>query len=102
MKLDLTTKEGLDNANKALMIINPILGIGVLGFRKLFASVPSAEEQKETAIKLIEEGKKNGVESMDIEISGEAGAHFSVPIEGVDISMGAGSKGNIHVHVKYK
>lgn len=39
---------------------------------------------------------------MDIELSGETGAHFSVPIEGVDISMGAGSKGNVRVHVKYK
>lgn len=100
-KFDLTTKEGMDNINHELMIWDPILGLGMYAARKVFGSAPSPEEQAKTAIDLIAAGKQNGAKEMDIEISSKAGGHFSCPIEGVDISMGAGSKGNIKVHVKY-
>lgn len=58
MNYDLTTKEGFSNAEKALLLFNPALYVGIKIFKTLFKSVPSAEEQREAAIKLIEEGKK--------------------------------------------
>lgn len=98
---DLTTKEGMDNIQMALMIAMPTIGLPIYVVRKIFGSAPSAEEQAKTALELIAEGKRNGAKKLDIEISGEAGGHFSCPIEGVEISMGAGSNGNVKVHVEY-
>lgn len=94
---DLTTKEGMDYINNVLMTYM----VPLYAIRKIFGSAPSPEEQAKTAENLIVAGKKNGAKKMDIEISSEAGAHFTCPIEGVEISMGAGSNGNVKVHVEY-
>lgn len=94
---DLTTKEGMDYINNVLMTYM----VPLYAIRKIFGSAPSPEEQAKTAESLIVAGKKNGAKKMDIEISSEAGGHFSCPIEGVEISMGAGSNGNVKVHVEY-
>lgn len=101
-KFDLTTKEGFDNVNKVLILCNPILGLGVYAVRKIFASAPSAEEQQKAAIELIQEAKKQGAKSMDFTISSEAGGHLEFPLEeGINISMGAGSKGKTEVHIEF-
>lgn len=94
---DLTTKEGMDYINNVLMTYM----VPLYAIRKIFGSAPSPEEQAKTAESLIVAGKKNGAKKMDIEISSEAGAIFTCPIKGVNISMGVGSKGKTKVHVEY-
>lgn len=98
---DLTTKEGFDNINKLLILYNPLLGGAIYAVRKIFGSAPSPEEQAKTANELIKTAKENGAKKLDFEISSEAGGQFSCPVEGATISMGAGSKGKIKVHVEY-
>jgi hypothetical protein len=66
------------------------------------APASGAAKQSEAAVEIIKAGKENGVDKMTIVMDEQAGAQFSAPIEGVNISAGVGSKGKIKIEVTYK
>lgn len=101
---DLTTRQGMKSALDRIQKytgFNPLLWtVGKI----LDATAPAsgAAKQSEAAVNIIKAGKENGVEKMTIVMDEQAGAHFSAPIEGVNISAGVGSKGKIRIEVTYK
>lgn len=62
----------------------------------------AASKQAEAARDIIREGHEHGVDSMTIVMDEQAGAQFSVPIKGVEISASLGNKRKITINVKYK
>lgn len=85
-RYDLTNKEGYKIATQDLLL----------------ATNPSIEKQKQAAEDLIKQGKSNGVKEMEIIMEDRKGFHLDVPIEGVNIKMGAGIDGKVTVKVTYK
>lgn len=104
---DLTTREGLRSA------IKDIRGVPVIG--KLYAPYfwladkaldifepgKAVEKQSKAAVDIIKAGKQSGVKKMKITMDEQAGFHFDVPIEDVNINISAGSKGKVTVEVEY-
>ncbi|MBX8512185.1 hypothetical protein K5D34_21105 [Pseudomonas cichorii] len=103
-EFDLTTRDGMKRAiDTAQKYIGPNLIFWVA--RKILdATKPAAAAttQAEAAAELIKSGKQNGVDKMTIVMDEQAGAHFSCPLEGVNVSAGIGSKGKIKIDVTYK
>lgn len=59
------------------------------------------EKQSKAASDLIKAGKENGVKKMKITMDEQAGAHLDIPVEGVKVSAGIGSKGKTTIEVEY-
>lgn len=59
------------------------------------------EKQSKAASDLIKAGKENGVKKMKITMDEQAGAHIDVPVEGIKVSAGLGSKGKTTIEVEY-
>lgn len=104
---DLTTKEGWKDAVAYLRKI-PVIGTVYAPYfwvaEKIIDSVSpgkGVEKQAKAAADLIKAGKENGVKKMKIVMDEQAGAHFDVPLEGVKISAGIGSKGKTTIEVEY-
>jgi hypothetical protein len=103
-RFDLTTRDGLKEAIDGIqdkLGFMPILWVA----GKIIDSTSPASavsKQAEAASEIIREGQRSGVDSMTIVMDEKAGAHFSVPIEGVEISASLGSKGKVTIDVKYK
>lgn len=103
-EFDLTTRDGIKRAiDTAQKIIgsNPFFWIAKQIF-EVTKPAAAATAQAQAAAELIKSGKENGVDKMTIVMDEQAGAHFSSPIEGVNISAGIGSKGKIKIDVTYK
>lgn len=104
---DPTTREGIKDAMDSIQDrvgFVPILwAVG-----KLIDTIGSTSQatgvskQAEAATAIIREGQRSGVDSMTIVMDEQVGAHFSVPIEGVEFSASLGSKGKVTIDVKYK
>ena len=60
------------------------------------------EAQRETAIKIIQAGKNNGVDELEITMSEKAGIGLNSNIEDLPIEFLIGNSGNIILKVKYK
>ncbi|WP_373775384.1 hypothetical protein [Porphyromonas loveana] len=100
-RYDLTNKEGYKIATQDLLLVtNPILYLGKKLIEQVFS--PSIEKQKQAAEDLIKQGKSNGVKEMEIIMEDRKGFHLDVPIEDVNIKMGAGMDGKVTVKVTYK
>ena len=104
---DLTTAEGLKSAVAYLREI-PIIGTIYAPYfwaaDKIIEAVSpgkGVEKQSIAAVDLIRCGKENGVKKMTITMSEQAGFHLDVPMEGVNITCGVGSKGKTIVNVEY-
>jgi hypothetical protein len=74
---------------------------------KLFAtfmgSKAAAKQQSLAAEQLIQKGKENGVDEMEIIVNNNKGFHFESPTEeGVKIDITIGKDGKMHIKVKYK
>lgn len=101
---DLTKRETLSKAIDFIQACNPVLTLGKFIFDKVFGENPSPEEQRKTAIALISEGKKQGVEEMEIEMDSSVAAKLGGEVEGVPIKIKGkmGNKVKMKVKVKYK
>lgn len=104
---DLTTSEGWKSAVTYLRDI-PVIGAIYAPYFWVADKVIDAvspgkgvEKQSIAAADLIRSGKENGVKKMTITMSEQAGLHLDVPIEGVNITYGLGSKGKTIVNVEY-
>lgn len=101
---DLTSRQGMKDA---LALISSVTGPNVvLGtfsmLLNLFTPTNAVSKQAEAAVGIIKAGKESGVDKMTLVMEEQEGAHFSAPIEGVNISAGIGRKGKITIEVTYK
>lgn len=72
------------------------------GIDSLNGAIAKPENQSEAVASAIRAGKDSGVDEMEISMAHEAGLNLKAPIEGINISMKAGSEGTITMKVKYK
>ena len=100
---DLTTSKGREKAAEVgLLAFNPLLFVG----KKILDAVidknqDSMKEQAKLAEDLIIKGKEQGVKNMRIKLKSDKGFKLSVPIDGVDIAVKAGSDNEVEVDVNY-
>ncbi len=99
---DLTKRETLSKAIDFIQACNPVLALGKFIFDKVFGENPSPEEQRKTAIALISEGKKQGVEEMEIEMDSGVAAKLGGEVEGVPIKIKGRMGNKVKMKVKYK
>lgn len=104
---DLTTADGWKKAISDLRDI-PLIGYMYaphfwLAEKIIDAVSPGdrAEKQGKAASDLIKTGKENGVKKMKIIMDEQAGMHLDIPLEGVKVSAGLGSKGKTTIEVEY-
>ena len=100
-KYDLTNQSELKEIITTYVFSDPVLALGKYVFDKIF-STDTFALQKETAEKLIQRGKENGVSEMEITIDNKRGFKLNVPVEGVQIDTRLGADEKMHVKVKYK
>lgn len=96
---DLTTRVGKDVAIDYIKY-GPV-GVAVHLVKNIMSS-NATKEQGNVVKQLIESGKSQGVDEMEIRMKNVKGIDFSVPIDGVDIKAMAGSKEDMIIKVKYK
>lgn len=108
-KFDLTSKEGLRKVAKfyrrnGLGYCFPQLFLAkkLLDLVDLVMGSEASMQQAQAAEKLIQKGKEEGVDEMEIIINNNKGFHFECPIEDVNISTNLGSDEKMHIKVKYK
>lgn len=94
---DLTKKEVLDYVYKAF----PIIKIGKDLIESFINNTTTLKRQEEAAKTLIEEGRKNGVDEMEIIINNFGGVKVDVPSD-VKIDVCVGNNDNMTLKVKYK
>jgi hypothetical protein len=106
---NLTTKTGLEKAldnSLALKILFPHLILANKVMKHILSRKPTAEQQADTAEKLIKAGRENNVDELDIVVSNEAAAKLKIalPIKGIPIEFSPdfGIRGETKVRVKYK
>lgn len=101
-KFDLTTKEGLNEIVKSNFIcINPLFALGKYVIDKIF--IESEDKQRELAEKIIIEGKKQGVDELEIKVKNFRGSEFNLPVdESVKIGLRLGANNEMIIKVKYK
>lgn len=104
---DLTTTDGWKAAVSYLREI-PVVGTLYAPYfwavDKIIDAVSpgkGVERQSKAASDLIRAGKENGVKKMKITMDEQAGAHLDIPVEGVKVSAGIGSKGKTTIEVEY-
>lgn len=114
-KVDISTPEGrknifqwFDKSSWANLPLVSDLFVWEAG-KYLFDSVMSVtsvqkeiEEQREAAIRIIQAGKENGVDELEITMSEKAGLSLGSSVEGFPVELNAGKSGNVTVKVKYK
>lgn len=99
---DLTDKKTLSKTIDNLVATHPLLNIGKTLIDKVF-SKDTIEVQNITAKELIEEGRRNGVDEMEIIIDNSRGMKFDVPLEeGERINTMVGADEKLHIKIKFK
>ena len=98
---DLTTKSGIDKALMVLEGLNNPLGMA-LKFLKDLLSSNDPEKQAEVVKELIESGRKQGVDEMEITLENRKGFKLDIPLEDVKINSSLGSDGKIHLKVRFQ
>lgn len=111
---DLTTSEGLGKVSEFLSNKKVALGLGMMfpipsllyyaGKAMMDKIFTTPEEQKNVVADLIKEGKKQGVEEMEIIMKDRGGLDLGANIPGdipVDIKFHAGKDQEIVMKVKY-
>lgn len=101
-KFDLTTKEGVSEVfSSGLICINPMFALGKYFIDKFF--IASEDKQRELAEKIIIEGKKQGVDELEIKVKNFRGASFNLPVDdSVKIESRFGADNKMTIKVKYK
>lgn len=100
-KFDLTTKEGINDVVRNFICINPMFALGKYVIDKIF--IESEDKQRELAEKIIIEGKKQGVDELEIKVKNFRGVNFNLPIDdNVKIESSLGANNEMKIKVKYK
>lgn len=102
MKFDLTTKEGLNDVLKRNFInVNPIFMLVMYVSEKLF--IESEDKQREMAKEIIAEGKKQGVDELEIKVKNFRGGKLNFPVDkDIKIETHLGQENKMIIKVKYK
>ena len=98
---DLTTQSGIDKALMVLEGLNNPLSMA-LKFLKDLLSSNDPEKQAEVVKELIESGRRQGVDEMEITLENHKGFKLDIPLEDVKINSSLGSDGKIHLKVKFQ
>lgn len=104
---DLTTQDGWKKAVDYLKEV-PVLGAMYAPHLWLADKIidvvspgKAVEKQAKAAADLIKAGKENGAKKMTIIMEEKAGFHFSVPLEGLNLTSSLGSQGKTTIQVEY-
>ena len=109
-EFDVTTADGLKSVadffrkgSALAWLANPLVTsiFAVEQLLKTNAESTSVENQAKAATEIIKQGKESGAKKIKVTIDQQAGANFSVPIEGVNISAMVGSTGKMTLEVEY-
>ena len=98
-KYDLTNKKELKETIKLIAI--PWYATAKYVVDKVFSS-DTAKTQKEIAEKLIEKGKEQGVDEMEITLDNTRGFKMNIPVDDVDVNTMVGADEKLHIKVKYR
>ena len=96
-KYDLTNKKELEK----IIELFPWYAIVKYVVDKVFSS-DTAKTQKKIAEKLIEKGKEQGVDEMEIILDNTRGFKMNSPVDDVDANIMVGEDGKLHIKVKYR
>lgn len=109
-EFDVTTSDGLKavadffrEGSAMAWLTNPI-ATSIFAVEKLIkanAESTSVENQAKAATEIIKQGKESGAKKIKVTIDQQAGANFSAPIDGVNISAMLGSNGKMTLEVEY-
>ena len=92
-------KNGLLNGYPSMG--NLMIAFGKLALEKVF-STESLKLQKATSEALINCGKENGVDEMEITLKNRKGFALNIPLDNIKIDTIVGADDNLHIKVKYK
>lgn len=105
-KFDFTSKQGLqkivDVVSSSPAINNPTFMLAKYVIDKITDLTKSWEVQRDTIERLIQKGRENGTDEMEIVINNKRGFKFNAPIEGTKIDTLIGADEKIHIKIKYK
>lgn len=100
---DLTTPGSSGSADGVLgsYLRHPLGPLGPLPWlaSKIFSG---GETERETAIELIREGRRSGVERMRVKVSKETGLGFDGQVDGIPVTAKVGSNGTVELEVIYR
>lgn len=102
---DLTTIEGVELALSYLNSLNPLKYTPVGLIYNIIRDIVNAKAVKEMGDvigELIQKGKDDGVDEMDIKINDIVGLNLPVKIDNTDVCIKAGKLNEVTIHVKYK
>lgn len=100
-RFDLTTKEGINEVFSSFICINPMFALGKYFIDKIF--IESEDKQRELTEKIIIEGKKQGVDELEIKVKNFRGASLNLPLEdSAKIESQVGNNNEMIIKVKYK
>jgi hypothetical protein len=104
---DLTTKEGIKSSLNYVkhnpdVIFNPLGHFLIKGVQSLLNTKEKVEKQTQIALEIIEKGKKEGVKSMNIKVSEQAGMDIQSSMKEFPLKCKIGSDGNMEIEVEYK
>ncbi|MDE6338333.1 MAG: hypothetical protein K2K97_00920 [Muribaculaceae bacterium] len=103
-KFDLTTKDGIIKVAKFLnggrfLEFFPLVNLAKILIERIFTK---PEETGKVVQDIIEKGKKEGVDEMEIKIKDGSGVNLKVPVDGAEIKLGIGKDNETIIRVKYK
>lgn len=106
MKLDLTTKSGLNDAIKVFDRYGWIIAPQIWILKKIIDAITTTSDTTKAQVKaakeLMKAAKDNGAESLDLTLDQDAGAEFCAGIEGCNVKTKIGKSGKMNVKLKFK
>jgi hypothetical protein len=99
---DLTTLSGFRSATETLKQYGWLLSPAGWLIWKIFTPEVTTEKQAETAKSLIKAGREQGVKSMRIRVSHQAGLDVGADVEGIPIRAKVGNSGEMELEVEYR
>lgn len=102
---DLTTNKGIQKISELISPLttgNPTLFLAKYAIEKFTDLTKSWETQRDVIKELINQGKKDGVDEMEITIQNSRGLKLNIPTEEAKIDTVIGSDEKMHIRVKYK
>ena len=104
MVYDLTTKKNLAKSYEylGLVSVSPIFAIGKYVFDKILGEETSPEEQRKAALALIQEAKKQGAKSIELDMDSSVGGGLGTTIEGFPIKVEGRMGNKMRVRVDFK
>jgi hypothetical protein len=104
---DLTTKEGIKNSvdyikkNPDILTNGPLVHFTAKAITSFFDTKEKAKTQAEAAFEIIKRGKKEGLKSMKIKVSEEAGIDIQSTMKEFPVKFKIGTNGTMDLEVEY-